>query len=120
MIDRVAEGLGRRLDEVPVGFKVVRPGLIDGSIRFRRRKSLRGPHSCMGRHSVDDRQDGLLLALLASRSGCHRQESQRALPALTEKYGDPVYARVDAPRPGREGRLPPSDPGGRHPDRTGR
>ncbi len=55
MIDRVASSLGRRLWEVPVGFKWFVPGLIDGSVGVRRRGERRRKLPAQRRHRVDDR-----------------------------------------------------------------
>ncbi len=98
MIDRVAEGLGRRLDEVPVGFKWFVPGLIDGSIGFGGEESAGASFLRKDGTPWTTDKDGLLLALLASEiRGATGKSPSEHYRALTEKYGDPVYARVDAP-----------------------
>ena len=56
MIDRVVQKLGRRLVEVPVGFKWFVPGLFDGSYLLRRRRKRRGELPAARRHRLDDRQ----------------------------------------------------------------
>ncbi|MBM9477657.1 alpha-D-glucose phosphate-specific phosphoglucomutase [Nakamurella flavida] len=98
MIDRVVGDLGRRLDEVPVGFKWFVPGLIDGSIGFGGEESA-GASFLRTRGTVwTTDKDGILLALLASeiQAVSGKSPSQR-YRELTEKFGDPAYARVDAP-----------------------
>jgi len=98
MIDRVVEQLGRKLVEVPVGFKWFVPGLIDGSIGFGGEESA-GASFLRKRGTVwTTDKDGILLALLASEiqavTGKSPSERYRE---LTTQFGDPAYARVDAP-----------------------
>ncbi len=98
MIDRVVADLGRRLVEVPVGFKWFVPGLIDGSIGFGGEESA-GASFLRRRGTVwTTDKDGILLALLASEiqavTGKSPSERYRE---LTGQFGDPAYARVDAP-----------------------
>ncbi|GGM09217.1 phosphoglucomutase (alpha-D-glucose-1,6-bisphosphate-dependent) [Nakamurella endophytica] len=98
MIDRVTADLGRRLVEVPVGFKWFVPGLIDGSIGFGGEESA-GASFLRRRGTVwTTDKDGILLALLASeiRAVSGKSPSER-YRELTERFGDPAYARVDAP-----------------------
>ncbi len=98
MIDRVAEDLGRRLLEVPVGFKWFVPGLLDGSVGFGGEESAGASFLRKDGTVWTTDKDGILLALLASEiqavSGSSPSELYRE---LTEKHGDPAYARVDAP-----------------------
>ena len=98
MIDRVAESLGRKLIEVPVGFKWFVPGLEDVSIGFGGEESagaslLRTDGSVW---STD--KDGLILCLLAAeiQAVTGSSPSQRYAD-LTNRFGAPAYARVDAP-----------------------
>ena len=98
MIDRVVEQLGRRLVEVPVGFKWFVPGLIDGSIGFGGEESA-GASFLRKRGTVwTTDKDGILLALLASeiKAVTGKSPSER-YQELTGQFGDPAYARVDAP-----------------------
>ena len=98
MIDRVVEQLGRRLVEVPVGFKWFVPGLIDGSIGFGGEESA-GASFLRKRGTVwTTDKDGILLALLASeiKAVTGKSPSER-YRELTSQFGDPAYARVDAP-----------------------
>jgi phosphoglucomutase len=98
MIDRVAEGLGRRLIEVPVGFKWFVPGLLDGSIGFGGEESAGASFLRKDGSVWTTDKDGILLALLASEilavTGSSPSELYRG---LTERYGEPAYARIDAP-----------------------
>jgi phosphoglucomutase len=98
MVDRVAESLGRRLVEVPVGFKWFVPGLLDGSVGFGGEESAGASflrHD--GRVWTTDK-DGILLALLAAEILAVTGESpSQRYRALTERFGAPAYARVDAP-----------------------
>ncbi len=98
MIDRVAEGLGRRLLEVPVGFKWFVPGLLDGSIAFGGEESAGASFLRRDGSVWTTDKDGILLCLLASEitAATGRTPSQ-CYADLTSRYGDPVYARVDAP-----------------------
>ena len=98
IIDRVAESLGRRLWEVPVGFKWFVPGLIDGSVGFGGEESAGASFLRLDGTAWTTDKDGILLALLASEIRAVTGKSPSQLYAeLTEKFGDPVYERVDAP-----------------------
>ncbi|MEO8813854.1 MAG: phosphoglucomutase (alpha-D-glucose-1,6-bisphosphate-dependent) [Mycobacterium sp.] len=98
IIDRVADGLGRRLVEVPVGFKWFVDGLLGGSLGFGGEESAGA--SCLRRDGTvwTTDKDGILLALLASEilavTGVTPSQRYRQ---LTERYGAPSYARTDAP-----------------------
>ncbi|HEX6919851.1 MAG TPA: phosphoglucomutase (alpha-D-glucose-1,6-bisphosphate-dependent) [Actinomycetes bacterium] len=98
MVDRVADGLGRRLVEVPVGFKWFVPGLLDASVAFGGEESAGASFLRRDGGVWTTDKDGILLCLLASeiaaRTGTSPSERYRA---LTARYGDPTYARVDAP-----------------------
>jgi phosphoglucomutase len=97
MIDRVVGDLGRRLVEVPVGFKWFVPGLIDGSIGFGGEESA-GASFLRRRGTVwTTDKDGILLALLASEIQAVTGHSPSERYAeLTARFGEPAYARVDA------------------------
>jgi phosphoglucomutase len=98
MIDRVASALGRRLWEVPVGFKWFVPGLIDGSVAFGGEESAGASFLRKDGTAWTTDKDGILLALLASEILAVTGKSPSQLYAeLTAQYGDPVYQRVDAP-----------------------
>lgn len=97
IIDRVAKGLGRKMFEVPVGFKWFVDGLIDGSLGFVGEESAGA--SFLRREGTvwTTDKDGLIPNLLAAemtaRTGRDPGELYRE---LTAKYGDPVYQRIDA------------------------
>ncbi|MFS0701596.1 phosphoglucomutase (alpha-D-glucose-1,6-bisphosphate-dependent) [Cellulomonas sp. 179-A 4D5 NHS] len=98
LIDRVAASLGRRLLEVPVGFKWFVPGLLDGSVGFGGEESAGASflrHD--GRVWTTDK-DGLILALLASEilATTGKSPSQHHAELVAE-HGESWYARVDAP-----------------------
>lgn len=98
IIDRVVAGMGRRLVEVPVGFKWFVDGLIGGTIGFGGEESA-GASFLRNDGSVwTTDKDGIILALLASEilAVTGSTPSQR-YEQLAAKYGAPVYARVDAP-----------------------
>jgi phosphoglucomutase len=97
MIDRVAESLGRRLWEVPVGFKWFVPGLIDGSVAFGGEESAGASFLRKDGTVWTTDKDGILLALLASEIRAVTGKSPSELYAeLVSQFGDPVYQRVDA------------------------
>ncbi len=98
MIDRVAADLGRTLVEVPVGFKWFVPGLIDGSIGFGGEESAGASFLRRDGSVWSTDKDGIILDLLASEiiavTGKTPSEHYRE---LTERFGAPAYARIDAP-----------------------
>jgi len=98
MIDRVAASLGRRLDEVPVGFKWFVPGLLDGSIGFGGEESAGASFLRRDGSVWSTDKDGLLLDLLASEilATTGRSPSEH-YGDLTARFGSPAYARIDAP-----------------------
>ncbi|MGX5693047.1 phosphoglucomutase (alpha-D-glucose-1,6-bisphosphate-dependent) [Dermacoccus abyssi] len=98
MIDRVAEDLGRKLVEVPVGFKWFVPGLLDGSGPFGGEESAGASFVRFDGSVWTTDKDGILLALLASEIKATTGKSPSELYAeLTAEHGAPAYARVDAP-----------------------
>ena len=98
LIDRVVAGLGRRLLEVPVGFKWFVPGLLDGSVAFGGEESAGASFLRTDGSVWTTDKDGILLCLLASEilAVTGSTPSER-YARLTEQYGAPSYARVDAP-----------------------
>jgi phosphoglucomutase len=98
MIDRVAARLGRRLVEVPVGFKWFVAGLLDGSLAFGGEESAGGSFLRRDGSVWTTDKDGPILCLLAAeitaRTGRDPGERYRA---LTAELGDPAYERIDAP-----------------------
>ncbi|MFI7693381.1 phosphoglucomutase (alpha-D-glucose-1,6-bisphosphate-dependent) [Nonomuraea sp. NPDC049655] len=98
VIDRVAASLDRRLYEVPVGFKWFVPGLLDGSLGFGGEESAGASFLRRDGSPWSTDKDGLILALLASEILAVTGESPSAhYHRLTERFGEPAYARVDAP-----------------------
>ena len=98
MIDRVADDLGRRLVEVPVGFKWFVPGLLDGSGPFGGEESAGASFLRFDGTVWTTDKDGIILALLASEIQAKTGKSPSQLYAeLTAKHGSPAYARIDAP-----------------------
>jgi phosphoglucomutase len=98
IIDRVVGGLGRKLIEVPVGFKWFVDGLISGTIGFGGEESAGASFLRTDGSVWTTDKDGIILALLASEilAVTGTTPSQR-YAALAEKYGAPTYARIDAP-----------------------
>ena len=112
LIDRVVADLGRRLVEVPVGFKWFVPGLLDGSIGFGGEESAGASFLRHDGSVWTTDKDGILLALLASEIQAVTGRSPSRLHAqLTDHFGASSYARVDAPADRRQkaalGKLSP-------------
>ena len=98
MIDRVADGLHRRLLEVPVGFKWFVPGLLDGTVAFGGEESAGASFLRRDGSPWTTDKDGIILALLASEITAVTGRSPSELYGdLTARYGNPAYARVDTP-----------------------
>jgi len=98
MIDRVAADLGRKLVEVPVGFKWFVPGLLDGSVGFGGEESAGASFLRKDGTVWTTDKDGILLALLAGEITVNTGKTPSSLYAdLVARHGDPVYARIDAP-----------------------
>jgi phosphoglucomutase len=98
MIDLVADGLGRRLLEVPVGFKWFVPGLLDGSVAFGGEESAGASFLRRDGSVWTTDKDGILLCLLASEITAVTGKTPSELyRGLTARYGEPAYARVDSP-----------------------
>jgi phosphoglucomutase len=98
IIDRVVAGMGRKLVEVPVGFKWFVDGLIGGTIGFGGEESAGASFLRRDGSVWTTDKDGIILALLAAEilAVTGATPSQR-YQALADKYGTPFYARVDAP-----------------------
>ncbi|QZN85830.1 phosphoglucomutase (alpha-D-glucose-1,6-bisphosphate-dependent) [Cellulomonas sp. C5510] len=98
LIDRVAGTLGRRLLEVPVGFKWFVPGLLDGSVGFGGEESAGASFLRTDGSVWTTDKDGIILALLASEilATTGRSPSQHHTELVGE-FGRSWYARVDAP-----------------------
>jgi phosphoglucomutase len=97
MIDRVAAKLGRKLYEVPVGFKWFVDGLLDGSLGFGGEESAGASFVRLDGSVWTTDKDGMILALLAAeitaRVGRDPGEIYRD---LTREFGESVYERIDA------------------------
>ena len=98
MIDRVVNKLGRRLCEVPVGFKWFVPGLFDGSLCFGGEESAGASFLRQDGTVWTTDKDGPIMDLLAAeitaRTGKDPGEHYRE---LTAEFGTPYYTRIDAP-----------------------
>ncbi|WP_406431388.1 phosphoglucomutase (alpha-D-glucose-1,6-bisphosphate-dependent) [Streptomyces sp. NBC_00631] len=98
MIDRVAADLGRRLVEVPVGFKWFVDGLVSGAIGFGGEESAGASFLRRDGSVWTTDKDGILLALLASEITAVTDKTPSEHYAdLTARFGEPAYARIDAP-----------------------
>lgn len=101
MIDRVTAALGRRLYEVPVGFKWFVDGLVHGWLGFGGEESAGASFLRRDGQVWSTDKDGMIAALLSAeitaRMGHDPSEVYRS---LTEKFGDPAYERTDAPATG--------------------
>ena len=114
MIDRVVADLGRRLIEVPVGFKWFVDGLMDGSIGFGGEESAGASFLRRDGSVWTTDKDGIIADLLAceltARTG---RDPGEAYAELTERFGAPAYRRIDAPATPRQkaalGRLSAAD-----------
>ncbi|WP_329503396.1 phosphoglucomutase (alpha-D-glucose-1,6-bisphosphate-dependent) [Streptomyces iakyrus] len=98
MIDRVAADLGRELVEVPVGFKWFVDGLLGGTIGFGGEESAGASFLRRDGSVWTTDKDGILLALLASEiTAVTGKTPSEHYAALTARFGEPAYARIDAP-----------------------
>ena len=98
MIDRVVNKLGRKLSEVPVGFKWFAPGLYDGSCCFGGEESAGASFLQRDGSVWTTDKDGLILGLLAAEITARTGEDPgRHYQKLTQEFGSPAYTRIDAP-----------------------
>jgi phosphoglucomutase len=98
MIDRVTAKLGRRLCEVPVGFKWFVEGLLDGSFGFAGEESAGASFLRRDGSVWTTDKDGIVLALLAAEITARLGRDPGELyTELTRQLGEPVYDRVEAP-----------------------
>jgi len=98
MIDRVTAGLGRRLVEVPVGFKWFVGGLLGGSIGFGGEESAGASFLRIDGTTWTTDKDGIILGLLAAEITATLGVDPGARYAeLTREFGAPLYERIDAP-----------------------
>jgi phosphoglucomutase len=113
IIDRVTKGLGRRLLEVPVGFKWFVGGLLSGAIGFGGEESAGASFLRIDGTTWTTDKDGIVLGLLAAEmTAALGQDPGARYLALTREFGSPVYERIDAPATREEkqrlGRLSPT------------
>jgi phosphoglucomutase len=98
MIDRVVENLGRRLSEVPVGFKWFVPGLLDGSCCFGGEESAGASFLRHDGTVWTTDKDGLIMDLLAAEITARTDKDPgEHYRELTAEFGAPYYTRIDAP-----------------------
>lgn len=98
LIDHVAHGIGRKLCEVPVGFKWFVDGLLDGSMGFGGEESAGASFLCQDGSVWTTDKDGIIMDLLSieitAKTGKNPAEHHKE---LTDKYGVSYYARIDTP-----------------------
>ena len=98
MIDHVVRKLGRRLSEVPVGFKWFAPGLFDGSYCFGGEESAGASFLRRDGSVWATDKDGLIMNLLAAEITARtNKDPGEHYRALTAEFGTPYYTRIDAP-----------------------
>ncbi|MBK0419390.1 alpha-D-glucose phosphate-specific phosphoglucomutase [Leucobacter sp. CSA1] len=114
LIDRVVASHGRRLLEVPVGFKWFVPGLSSGDVVFGGEESAGASFQRFDGSAWSTDKDGILLALLAAEiQAVTGQSPSERYRELVDRFGEPAYARVDAAatpdQKARLGALSPDD-----------
>ena len=98
MIDRVAKKLGRKLVEVPVGFKWFVDGLYDGSLGFGGEESAGASFLNRQGQVWSTDKDGIIAALLAGEiTASTGKDPAEIYQEFTKEFGEPVYDRIDAP-----------------------
>ncbi len=98
MIDRVAAGIGRQLKEVPVGFKWFVDGLVTGALGFGGEESAGASFLRRDGSVWTTDKDGIILGLLAAEMmAVTGKDPGELYRDLTKQYGEPAYARIDAP-----------------------
>src|SRR5256714_1302451 len=98
MIDRVAAGIGRQLKEVPVGFKWFVDGLVTGALGFGGEESAGASFLRRDGSVWTTDKDGIILGLLAAEmTAVTGKDPGELYRDLTKQYGEPAYARIDAP-----------------------
>jgi phosphoglucomutase len=98
MIDKVVESLGRRLSEVPVGFKWFVDGLFNGSYCFGGEESAGGSFLRRDGTVWSTDKDGLIMDLLAAEiTASTGKDPGEHYRELTAQFGTPYYTRIDAP-----------------------
>jgi phosphoglucomutase len=97
MIDLVTDAAGRKLAEVPVGFKWFAPGLFDGSLCFGGEESAGASFLRRDGTVWTTDKDGPIMALLAAEITARTQKDPgEHYQQLTERFGTPFYTRIDA------------------------
>jgi phosphoglucomutase len=98
LIDRVVNGLGRRMLEVPVGFKWFSAGLLDGDFCFGGEESAGASFLRRDGDAWSTDKDGIILGLLAAEiTAVTGKDPGRHYQELAARYGTPHYVRIDAP-----------------------
>jgi phosphoglucomutase len=98
LIDRVVERLGRKIFEVPVGFKWFSQGLFDGAICFGGEESAGASFLCRDGTVWTTDKDGIILSLLAAEIiATTGRDPSVWYDELTKELGRPSYARMDLP-----------------------
>ena len=98
IIDRVVHGMGGKLCETPVGFKWFVDGLLDGSLGFGGEESAGASFLRKDGTTWTTDKDGIIMNLLAAEiTAATEKNPAEHYAALTAQYGEPVYARIDAP-----------------------
>ncbi len=98
IINRVVADLGRKLIEVPVGFKWFVPGLIDGSVGFGGEESAGASFLRKDGTAWSTDKDGLILALLAAEiTAVTGLTPSQQYVKITDRFGSSLYERIDAP-----------------------
>ena len=114
IIDRVTEGIGKKLCEVPVGFKWFVDGLLDGSMGFGGEESAGASFLCKDGSVWTTDKDGIIMDLLAVEiTAVTGKNPAEHYKEITEKYGTSFYARIDTPASPEQkaalGKLSPED-----------
>jgi phosphoglucomutase len=98
MIDRVSSDRGRRLYEVPVGFKYFVGGLVNGWLGFAGEESAGASFLRRDGSVWTTDKDGIIAALLSAEITARMgRDPGEVYAGLTDRFGNPVYARIDAP-----------------------
>ncbi len=98
MIDRVVESLDKNLSEVPVGFKWFVDGLVSGELAFGGEESAGASFLRLDGSTWSTDKDGIIMNLLAAEiTAVTGKDPGEIYQALTQKFGNPVYRRIDAP-----------------------
>ena len=114
MIDRVSAGMGRKVYEVPVGFKWFVEGLVNGSLGFAGEESAGASFLARDGSAWSTDKDGIIAALLSAEITARSGKDPGEIYAdLCAEHGRPVYERIDAPataeQRARLGKLSPKD-----------